>query len=390
MRRFRGLVLVVVALPALAAAQDAPLVISPSGQAPPSISPRGDKPPPTPSPGPAVSEQPAEGEGAFYDYYRDQDPEEQPTHKGPVPEVHQVRSGDTLWGICSYYLGNPWEWPRIWSYNPTITNPHWIFPGDAIRLTSSRKAAPAAQTAPAPATQIQTRPGVLSLRQLAFVSVDDLKIAGTIVGSPEERLLLSSGDEIYIDYVEGNPPQVDQRYAIYGETKKITHPQGGAELGSYVRLKGEVRILEVKKNKKARAVITGSTDAVERGLRVGPVKRQFREIAAKPPKSDVEGIIVGVLETQLIGDRQIVFIDRGSEDGVTVGNQLRIVRRGDAYQTDPGRMSAAGRDDRRFPDDRLGTVLVVEVGRRTSIALVAYARTEAEVGDHVVMRKVSH
>ncbi|NLE49072.1 MAG: LysM peptidoglycan-binding domain-containing protein, partial [Sandaracinaceae bacterium] len=42
-----------------------------------------------------------------------------------VPDVYVVTSGDTLWDIASQFFGDPYEWPRIWSYNPAITNPHW-------------------------------------------------------------------------------------------------------------------------------------------------------------------------------------------------------------------------------------------------------------------------
>src|SRR5205085_7400593 len=55
-------------------------------------------------------------------------------HPGPTPELHVVRKGDTLWDICFYYFNDPWQWPKIWSYNAQITNPHWIYPGDLVRL----------------------------------------------------------------------------------------------------------------------------------------------------------------------------------------------------------------------------------------------------------------
>ncbi|MEO7108843.1 MAG: hypothetical protein ABI183_00280, partial [Polyangiaceae bacterium] len=37
---------------------------------------------------------------------------------GPAPETYIVKKGDTLWDICDGYFQNPYEWPRIWSYNP--------------------------------------------------------------------------------------------------------------------------------------------------------------------------------------------------------------------------------------------------------------------------------
>ena len=64
-----------------------------------------------------------------------------------VPELHVVQNGDTLWSLCSKYFGDPWRWPRLWAANPVITNPHWIFPGDVIRLgeQSGAVAPPAAK-----------------------------------------------------------------------------------------------------------------------------------------------------------------------------------------------------------------------------------------------------
>ncbi|MBN1210137.1 MAG: LysM peptidoglycan-binding domain-containing protein, partial [Myxococcaceae bacterium] len=33
-------------------------------------------------------------------------------------EVHTVVRGDTLWDLSQQYLGSPWYWPKVWSYNP--------------------------------------------------------------------------------------------------------------------------------------------------------------------------------------------------------------------------------------------------------------------------------
>src|SRR5688572_1967617 len=54
-----------------------------------------------------------------------------------VSETHLVQGGDTLWDLCSKYLNSPWYWPKIWSYNPQITNPHWIYPGNELRFYPS-------------------------------------------------------------------------------------------------------------------------------------------------------------------------------------------------------------------------------------------------------------
>ena len=48
--------------------------------------------------------------------------------------THLVVEGDTLWDLSSQYLSDPMMWPALWSYNPQVTNPHWIYPGDTIFL----------------------------------------------------------------------------------------------------------------------------------------------------------------------------------------------------------------------------------------------------------------
>ena len=48
---------------------------------------------------------------------------------------HAVIKGETLWGIAQQFLSNPFRWPEIYNLNKsTIANPHWIYPGQLLRL----------------------------------------------------------------------------------------------------------------------------------------------------------------------------------------------------------------------------------------------------------------
>src|SRR5262249_2626627 len=149
---------------------------------------------------------------------------------------HRVQKGDTLWDISQSYFRNPWYWPKLWALNPAITNPHWIYPGDVLRLRLPG-AAPAAlppslaQT-PTPAGQtmkiIKDRlvDTGIHLRQTGFVEPGELRASGSISASREERMMLTTLDEAYVEFKDDNKPRPGERLTIYKVEREVKRVDG--------------------------------------------------------------------------------------------------------------------------------------------------------------------
>lgn len=54
--------------------------------------------------------------------------------EGEAPEEYTIEDGDTLIDICDQLLDEPGYWPKLWSLNPEIKNPHFIFPLMRLRF----------------------------------------------------------------------------------------------------------------------------------------------------------------------------------------------------------------------------------------------------------------
>ncbi|HUJ62310.1 MAG TPA: LysM peptidoglycan-binding domain-containing protein [Kofleriaceae bacterium] len=400
---------VILGAPALAAAQapnyypsaqvpSAPVDLDPGAtgsQAPPAAPPPSSRPNVmVVGPDGSVKYAPDQGTGSGSGYYVDSGPggtydEPGTIHAGPTPELHVVRSGDTLWDICFYYFNDPWQWPKIWSYNPQITNPHWIYPGDLVRLLprgvfasepevgtpTPPETNPSPDTVPPPAKNIS-----VGLRQAAFVEQSDLDRSIKITGSVDEKVLLGIGDQVYLSYPAGKPPEVGKTYSIYVPDNPVKG------YGAYVHILGELKVVSVQEDKLARGEITAADQEIERGAYVGPLVKEFKTVPPVAPSVDLQGTIVALLaNAQLIGQGELVFIDKGKDSGLQVGNRMFVVRRGDAYAAKNN--NTVGQDDQRFPARALGEVVIVEVGDKISVGLITLAVQEMGVGDQVLMQK---
>lgn len=309
------------------------------------------------------------------------------THMGKVPEYHRVIRGDTLWDLSRHYHSNPWNWPRIWSYNPEITNPNWIYPGDRLRLLAPGKVQePIRRRGGFTYKGGRPRSGTVFLRSRGYVDNDVLETTGTIVGSREEAMMLAEHDEVYVEFPEDEYAHVGEEYTIFEVRDDVRPVRGGRrDLGDRVEIFGAVRVVSYDPEENiARGVITESINPIERGYRVGPIQRRFEVTPPVQNQVDLEGFILSAVDpVEVLGEHFVIFVDRGQEDGLLEGNRLFVRRRRDMWREADDRP-----DDRAgYPFEVIAELRVVEVRPRTATCLVTRSTTDIRRGDSWEMRR---
>jgi hypothetical protein len=341
----------------------------------------------------------------------------------PPPDTYTVRPGDTLWDLSGRFLNNPWYWPKIWSYNPDITNPHWIYPGNVIKFFPSAEEAPtrvepvataaAPEEAPEPAVRelddlskgdlkmpaavdedavsvagpykiAYVPPKTKWARHDTFVTPRELAESGAITAAFEEKIMLSLEDRAYAKFQTRTGVRPGETYVVYKTLRPIRHPITNELWGYQSMVLGAAKVIAVE-DKAATLIIQQSYEPIERGALLGPWTEKFyRPVARRPNGRSLDGRIIATRQDELsiLGEHQVVFVDRGAQDGVEEGNVFTVVRSGDMYGRDP----YVPPWDPALPKEDVGYLLVIDVKEKASAALVTKSLRELLVGDRVEMR----
>lgn len=353
----------------------------------------------------------------------------QPELNPDAPDRYTVVPGDTLWGIATRFLKDPWRWPELWRMNrDQLRNPHRIYPGDTLvldrsgsratmRLDTSR-VGPRVRIEPREGDAIQTiSPSVIEpfLSKPMVVSANELDARPEIVATQEDRVALGPGA---VAYVRGVARSEETRWQIFRRGDPLLDPDTKELLGYVAIYLGEAELR--RRGDLSTIEITKAVQEVYRGDRLVPFSKEGPVFAYVPhaPQNPIRGRIVstygGLWET---GPLAIVTLSKGRRDGLEVGHVLAIHRdaRSARYadRTEPlwGRQGPTGNDQRipyypadlpardsplfksappvrasdfeQLPEERYGLLLIFRTFDRASFALVMQASRQVAVADIV-------
>lgn len=261
-----------------------------------------------------------------------------------APEVYRVRSGDTLWGIAGRFLRDPWRWPEVWEGNPEVSDPNRIFPGERLLLETSGAGGPRIRPSSSGMRVVKLSPRVrVSELDAAIPTIPigtiapflsrpwvtesrELDDAPYVVGFPREHLMAGTGDRIFVRRIMSAS---DAGFEVLRPGPALRDPANNELLGYEAIYVAEAEL--ERTGDPATLLVTSSTMQVQMGDRVRPARDEtaIRSFFPRPAPPGLEGHIISVLDgVSQIGQYDVVVLDRGSREGVEVGQVFGAYRGG--------------------------------------------------------------
>ena len=321
-----------------------------------------------------------------------------------APATYTVKRGDTLWGIASMYLKDPWLWPEIWHVNPQVANPHLIYPGDVLALVYGSDGRPAVMLQQGgaarmdPSLRSSRLDGAIAtipysaiaafLERPSVVSKDEMQHAARIIAFRDSHVIAGAGHTAYVQGLAASA-QANSRYSVVHVGDKIVDPDDHAVLG-YQGIYAATAVV----TQAGRPTSTQLTDSAREALVGDILLNQDLDVplnfVPRAPARKISGQIISVMESvELIGQYRIVAINRGRRHGLESGNVLAIDEKGETIR-DRGanrlaglKLGSAFAPRVKLPNERAATLLVFKVFDRMSYGLVVEAQQPVRLHDVV-------
>ena len=312
-----------------------------------------------------------------------------PCAEGQTPPVeyesgfyYTVQPGDTLWGLSERFYNSPWMWPDLWRNNTLIKNPHVLEPGMRIRLfqkqRDERTTEPGLETT---SLEMKTAPELKifflykEIDKIGFVRKRSVDPWGAILKVPDDKVIISKGDLIYITPAEHARFTPGDKFKIYRTlADPVTDPVTGNFIGIQHYIVGIAEVIEHESRFPPARVIESFRE-IKVNDKLIPHQPASPEIFITESLANMDGRVIGFEEqNRLIGNQSLAFIDKGKNDGLTKGQIYSL------YREDRVKMDPKNREYAHLARFDIGSFIVLHTEPVASTVLVTIAEKEVYKG----------
>lgn len=325
-----------------------------------------------------------------------------------APDRYVVVKGDTLWDISNKFFKDPWKWPQIWGLNKdTIKDPHWIYPGNVITLDAATKTLhfgelpkPAGEAALVPglppageteatAEKLSPKARVVNGEHDAIASIpasiigpflskplvienEEIDGAPTLIGSIEQRTLLSFGDTAFATGIPGDKGPLWQ---LYRPGKALVDPDTDETLGYEAIYLGDASVQ--KYDAVSTLKITKSVLDIQKGDNfIQSSAGSTSNYIPRSPSSKIRAKIISIYGgVDQGGQNSVITLNKGRRDGLENGHVLALYKESES--------SKYKGESYTLPAMRYGLVFVFRTFDKVSYALVMQVQRTVQLLDSV-------
>ncbi len=263
--------------------------------------------------------------------------EEKKTYQVESGFYYTIQKGDTLWGLSERFFDSPWVWPDLWEKNKYIANPHWIEPDTRIRIFGregvekvsigqSEEEVEVIWTEASLMVDGKPQPYFFypPIDGVGFIRKSPVTPVGTVFRSQERKALMSIEDVIYVRPEQGRENHFEKGkfLTVFRTLERVEYPETEEDIGVPHHMLGVIKITQVEAGYSIAKVVKGfSHGAIEVNDLLMPYERRPRQIRFLPAKEGLDGrVIMSEKDNRKLMDPfTILFIDKGSNDGVEMG-----------------------------------------------------------------------
>jgi hypothetical protein len=205
----------------------------------------------------------------------------------------------------------------LWQRNPYITNPHWIYPGNPVRLSAIEEikkeepkkvveekpkevevkkevtpvVAEVKKVEPPPV--VEKKPEVVpekkpveekrvhpEIRSAGFVAGFEYKGVGIVLDNREGKNLMAEGDVLYLAFKTTEPISIGNKYTVFKASDIIRDPVTEKKIGRKYNIAGNIEIIDQSGNFYTAKVLE-AFEAIDKGDMIQPYSKEKMEIQQK-------------------------------------------------------------------------------------------------------------